>query len=124
MNASPAVLLKLIHSHGVQNLLYGISAISLTGCELKSLSHVYDSMYCKIFRTYDSNIIANCQYYSGHLSFPILFELQRYIFLINLLSTSVIDDRSKIDRIDYREHSALKAKYKFEDNQLNTHDIY
>ena len=82
MNASPAVLLKLIHPHDVQNLLYGISAISFTGCELKSLSHVYDSMYCEIFKTYDSNIISNCQYYSGHLSFAILFELQRYILLV------------------------------------------
>ena len=31
------------------------------------------------------------------------------------MSSSVIDDRSEIDRIDFRELYALKAKYKFED---------
>ena len=73
-------------------------------------------MYCKIFKTYNSNIISECQYYSGYLNFSILFGLQRYIFLLNLFPTSVMDDRSEIDRIDYREFSALKSKYKFEDN--------
>jgi len=50
------------------------------------------------------------------LNFAVLFELQRYILQLKLLSTSVVDDRSEINRIDYRELSALKFKYKFEDN--------
>ena len=40
-SASPAVCLRLIHSQGVNNLLYGIAATSLTSCELKSFSHAY-----------------------------------------------------------------------------------
>ena len=95
------------------------SGLQLVLIKLKSkifFSHAYDSMYCKIFRTFDSNIISQCQYYSGFLNFTILYELQRYNFLLNLLSNSIIDERAELDRNDYRDFCALKAKYKFEAN--------
>ena len=112
-NAAPAVLLKLIHAQGVQNLLYGTNATSLSIGEIKSLSHAYDSIYCKIFRSFDKTVVSQCQYYSGYLSFAILYELHRYSFLDNLITSSVVDDKSKIDRRDYSEYLALKEKYKF-----------
>ena len=52
-NTAPAVLLKLIYSQGVQNLLYGITATSLSAGDPKSLCYAYDGMLCKIFNSYD-----------------------------------------------------------------------
>ena len=110
------MLLKLIYSQGVQNLLYGITATSLSAGDLKSLCYAYDSMFCKIFNSYDKNIISQCQYYSGYLSYNVVYELQRYMFVKKLFETSFIEIRSEIDCVDVREFSFLKTKYKFMEN--------
>jgi len=47
------VILKLVFTHGVQNLLYGIAALSLTSAEVDSLAYAYNSIFCKIFKLYD-----------------------------------------------------------------------
>ena len=57
-SAPASILLHLINSQGVQNLLYGIAAISLNESEVKSFSFAYNSMFAKVFGTYDSKIIA------------------------------------------------------------------
>ena len=115
-NTAPAVLLKLIYSQGVQNLLYGITATSLSAGDLKSMCYAYDSMFYKILNSYDKNVIFQCQYYSGYLSFNVLYELQRYMFLKKLFETSFIEIRSEIDCVDVREFSFLKTNYKFMEN--------
>ena len=92
--------MKLIYSQGVQNLLYGITATSLSAGDLKSLCYSYDSMFCKIFNSYDKNVISQCQYYSGYLSFNVLDELHRYMFFKKLLETFFIEIRSEIDCVD------------------------
>ena len=42
-----------------------------------------------------------------------MYELHRYSFLDTLITSSVVDDKSKIDRRDYSEYLSLKEKYKF-----------
>ena len=66
-----------------------------------------------IFNSYHKNVISQCQYYSGYLSFNALYELQRYMFLKKLFETSFIEIRSETDCVDVREFSFLKTKYKF-----------
>ena len=59
-------------------------------------------MFGKIFNSYDKNVISQCQYYSGYLSFSVLDELHtgRYTFFKKLLETSFIEIRSEIDCVD------------------------
>ena len=66
-SAAENVLLKLVDSQGLQSLLYGTTAFALSKYDLLSLDHVYDSVYAKIFNVKSTEIIRQCQYYSGHL---------------------------------------------------------
>jgi len=115
-SAPAEVILKLINSQGVQNLLYGISAVTLSESDLKSFSHAYNSMFAKTFQTFDNNTISCCQYYSGYLSFNRLYDLHRYIFLCKLINNLYVDKKLEIDRPDYRDYMLLQSKYAFKDN--------
>ena len=95
----------------MQNLLYGISATTLTKCELNSFSHAYNSMFAKIFNSYDNNVISCCQFYSGYLCFELLYDFHRYSFLSQLLLNDFLDRRSMIDIPGYRDYCALQMKY-------------
>jgi len=112
-SAPSTVLLRLIYSQGVQNLLYGISAATLTKIERKSFSHAYNSVFAKIFNTYDNDVILNCQYYSGYLCFDRLYDLHRYLFLSKLFHNAFIDEKSVIDKIDFRDYCLLQNRYNF-----------
>ena len=114
--AAANVLLKLIYAQGVANLLYGISATTLSESEFKSFSYAYNSMYAKIFSTHDNNVISCCQYFSGYLCFPLLYELHRYLFLVKLLNTNRINNYSQIDQCDYKDYIRLSSKYNFTPN--------
>ena len=57
-----STLLKLINSTSLQKLIYGNAATSLNKAELKELSNVYNSIFVKLFKTFDINIITACQY--------------------------------------------------------------
>jgi len=83
-SAPEAVLLKLIYSQGVQNLLYGISATTLTKTELKSFAHAYNSVFANKFKSFDDSTIMCCQFYCSYLCFEILYEMHRYMFLAKL----------------------------------------
>ena len=112
-SASAAVLLKLIHSQGVQNLLHGISATSLTKAELKSFSYAYNSFFAKIFKCVDNKIIMSCEFFSKYLCFEMLYEMYRYLFLSKLLNTGCLDKKNNLDKPDYQDYISLKAKYNF-----------
>ena len=114
-SASVSVLLKLISSQGVQNLLYGIPATSLTKSELTSFTYAYNSVFCKIFKSFDNKTIMSCQFYCNYLSFDLLLDLHRYMFLSKLFVTGRIDSRAEIDRSDYKDYIDLKTKYNFKD---------
>ena len=112
--SAPAnVLLKLINTQGVPILLYGIPAVTLTEAELRNFSRAYNSIFSKIFETFDKNVIACCQYYSGYLCFNRIYDMHRYNFLDKLINNGCIFHRSEIDQLDYRDYVLLRVKYKF-----------
>ena len=102
-SAAPDVVLKLINAQGLQNLLYGISATTLTQCELKSFCHAYNSVFSKLFNSFDKDIITSCQYYCGYLSFDKLYEMYRYSFLLKLLNKKDIDETLEKDKSDIKD---------------------
>jgi len=115
-SAAASVLLKLINSQGVQNLLYGISATSLSKLELTSFTHAYNSVFSKIFKSFDDRVIMCCQFYCKYLCFDLLLDLHRYMLLSKLVINGCIDSRSELDRPDYKDYIDLKSKYNFHDS--------
>ena len=107
------IILKLVNSHGLQNLLYGTAAVSLTKAELNNLCFTYNSVFAKIFKTADQNTISLCQYYCGTLPFNLLFELQRYKFLSKLLLQGRLSRVSSIDITDISDLTMYELKYDF-----------
>ena len=95
----------------MQNLLYGIAATSLNESEVKSFSFAFNSMFAKIFSKYDIKIIAYCQFYSAYLTFKLLYDLHRYLFLAKQLSLKRMNSRLEIDQYDYRDYIRLQVKY-------------
>ena len=110
------VLLKLIDSQAVPHLLYGISATTLSSKDMKSFSYAYNSVFAKIFHSYDNTVILNCQYFSGSLPFNYLYDYHRYNFLNKLYCTKSISDKSEIDTFDIDDFLALQLKYKLKTN--------
>jgi hypothetical protein len=111
------VLLKLIDSQSVPNLLYGISATTLSAKDIKSFSFAYNSIFAKIFHSYDNTVILNCQYFTGSLPFNYLYDYHRYNFLNKLFNTNCINANSEIDLFDMADLQNLQLKY-----QLRTED--
>ena len=105
------ILLKLIYSQSVPHLLYGISATTLTSKDIKSFSYAYNSVFAKIFHTYDNTVILNCQFFSQCLPFNYLYDYHRYNFLNKLFKTNSIRDNSEIDVCDIADFNALQLKY-------------
>ena len=66
-------------------LQYNLEAISLTKEMLSHLSFVSNTIYSKIFKTFDKTIIAECQWHFGYLPLVYELDLKRMNFLHKLL---------------------------------------
>jgi len=110
-SAPPSVLLKLINSVGTPSLLYGISTTTLNKSELISLKFAYDSVYHKIFKSFDKNVVLNCQFFSGYLPFAFLMDLNRLCFLSKLVNNNFLFDNYNLDRNDFNDYLSLMTKY-------------
>lgn len=105
------VLLELIKSQALPALMYGIIPATLSNKDMKSFSKAYDSVFSKIFHSFDKNTIAYCQWYCGFWPFSILYEYQRYQFLNSLAKSNKLSNRTDIDSIDYFDYRNIMSKY-------------
>ncbi|MFZ2538984.1 MAG: reverse transcriptase family protein [Oscillospiraceae bacterium] len=82
--SSETVILSLVKSFCLPGMLYGLEAIDLNATMQKSLDKPLQRAFGKIFKTYNSNVIAWCMYYFN--IWPLRFEwLNRKLkFLHNL----------------------------------------
>jgi len=53
------------------------------------LSYPYNSVYMKLFKTFDLNIIKQVQYYSGCLPFSYILDISKFFFYRDLLHMDV-----------------------------------
>jgi len=51
---------------------------------MKSLSHAYNAVFFKIFKSFDNTVIKNCQYYTGYLPASYALDVGRAHFLLNM----------------------------------------
>ena len=83
MNAI-TLILSLLATNCIPVLLYGLEACYLSKAQTKSLAHSYDAVFFKVFKSFDNNVIKNCQYYTGYLPAPYALDAGRASFLLNL----------------------------------------
>jgi len=83
--ASPDVILSLIE-YCVPILLYGIECIDLSKSLSNSIENAYSQAYSKIFRSFDRQIIKECQYNFGYLPMELKIVNRRLGFLSKLKS--------------------------------------
>ena len=78
LGASPPinVVLHLVSARCNPILFYGLGALHLNKSNYNSLSYPYNSVFTKLFSTFDKNIITVCQFYYG-LLLPFSYELDR-----------------------------------------------
>ena len=62
-----SVTLSLVSSNCVPVLLYGLEALMLNKADINTLSYPYNSVFMKLFKSFNKNIIMLCQYYCGEL---------------------------------------------------------
>ena len=92
-------------------LIYGTIAVALTDTELRCLDFVYNSVFVKLFKVKSIENIRLCQYYSGHLPFSYVYELQRYKFLKSIINRELLHSGCKIDESDYRDFQRIHTKF-------------
>lgn len=110
--AAPAsVLLHLINTQCLPSLLYGTVATGLSKVDLSSLNYAYNSVFVKIFKTSNPDIILNCQYYSGCFTVTLHYEYQRYMFLNKLMNDNKFVKNCRIDDPDMNDYNRIRCKY-------------
>ena len=67
--------------------------------------------FYKLFDTKDKNTIKACQYYTGILSFDLLYELNRLIFIRNQMNSKFIHEGLECDNHDFKEFNELCKKF-------------
>ena len=64
--------------------MYGLEAMRLSKTQINRLLFAYNSVFYKLFRSFNSNIILQTQYYTGHLNLASFIDLRTINFLNNL----------------------------------------
>ena len=64
--------------------MYGLEAMRLSKSQINRLLYAYNSVFYKLFRSFNSNVILQTQYYSGHLNLASFIDLRTINFLNNL----------------------------------------
>jgi hypothetical protein len=111
VSSGPDVLLALVKTNAVPALLYGTAATALSTSSLKELSSAYDSVFKKIFRNFDNQVVLQCQYYCGCWPLSLIFEYNRFMFLSNLIMNNKLRKNNDIDNLDFNDYTAISNKY-------------
>ena len=75
------VTLHLVHAIALPSLTYGLEALQLTKTQLLSIEHAWSRMFMKLFKTFNSAIIQQCQYFCDLLPIRHIYTLHRMHFL-------------------------------------------
>ena len=78
------VTLQLASSIALPCLLYAVEAIPFTKSFLNSLEHPWTRIFMKVFNTFDSETVLNCQYFCGYFPLEHLARIRKVNFLVNM----------------------------------------
>lgn len=105
------VILKLIKSSCLPILTYGIPALSLSKCEIKSFSYAYNCVFSKLFKVFNVGIIEQCQMFCNFLPFYAYYDYLRFGFLSDKFNRGLLSPGSQMDDCDYSDFILLCLKY-------------
>ena len=83
-NSAIPLILKIVSTNCNPSLLYGLEACPVTKRQMKSLSYPFNSVYMKLFKTFNANTIIQVQYYSGYLPLSYVLDLRKLNFYYDL----------------------------------------
>ena len=113
LGPSPSIdiSLALVKSQCVPAFMYGMSAVSISKCDINKLTFVYNSIFCKLFKSNELLTVRYCQYFCNFLPFANLVDYNRYCFLNKLYRNGYLCSDRVLDNFDYLEMKALRDKY-------------
>ena len=83
------VALSLTEAKCFPILTYGLEAINLTKSQIANLCFVFNTIFVKLFSTFDKSVIQQCQFYTGFLPLNYKLDMMRINFLIALRANCV-----------------------------------
>jgi len=83
-NSAIPLILKIVSSNCNPSLLYGLEACPVTKRQLKSLTYPFNSVFMKLFKTFNSSTITQVQHYSGYLPLSYVIDLRKLTFYYDL----------------------------------------
>ena len=76
-----SLILSITASNCLPILTYGLEACSLTKAQMHLLEYAFNTVYCKLFKTFDRAIITQCQYFTASLPAHFAVDLCKMRFL-------------------------------------------
>jgi len=105
------VILNLVNSQALPQLTYGIASSTLNKSGIKEPSRAYNSIFVKLFKIKDDNVIYQCQFYCGFLCFSMLYDYSRILFLDKLIRTGVMQRHCLVDKREFADFENLHRRY-------------
>src|ERR1700721_4588288 len=94
-----------------QNLTYDLEAINLTESQLANLCFVFNTIFVKLFSTFDKYVIEQCKFYTGFLPLNYKLDIMRINFLIALKENSSSPASILFKLLGTQDLSTLYDKY-------------
>ena len=118
-NPNLSVVLSLFQSTCVPILSYGIAALALTKTELHGFTFAYNNIFHKLFKINNKQVIEQCQFFCGALSFQATYDFLRFSFLRSLCIKGWKTVSDSLLRADYNDLLSYADKYNFKFNDSN-----
>ena len=81
-----SVSINLVTAYCNPVLLYGLESIRLSKANSSSISYPFNSVFMKLFSTFDKSVVTLCQFYCGQIPLSYLVDLRMLKFCDKLSS--------------------------------------
>ena len=115
-STSLSVLLHLMYTKCSPVLTYGLEAVKLNKKSRDNLHYVHNSIFSKLFMSFDKSTLEQCHYYTGYLTFDYAMDLKRLNFLRSLSESQHSPANYCFKWFGYEELNMLKIKYNIQPN--------
>ena len=100
--------------------MYGLEALNIDNAQRNRLAYAYNSVFYKLFRSFNNNVILQTQYYTGHLNLDCFVDRRTLIFLYNLrIDTGPSPAAHLFNAYGMNEWSIIASKYNIIDNDAS-----
>src|SRR5258708_31178188 len=110
MGAIPLIL-KIVSTNCNPSLLYGLEVCPVTKRQLKSLSYPFHSVFMKLFKTFDSKIIRQVQFFTGCLPLSYTIDHRKLVFYHELLNEDKSPAATLFGWFGLEEMTSLRGQY-------------